>query len=287
MIQPLDLKDKLNHLVNLWDDESPGMRKILREELLKHALEIVLQRDSYLQTLEAEGRQHFQELLKQLHFDLVLAAFSQILNQCLDEIDLEKSMLVLSYWDRPDIPARTLQALLNRLAEEVSRQMPVRGHPLSFIDHINRVLFQTYHFRGNSADYYNPDNSYLHKVLETGLGIPISLSIIYMLVCTRLNFPVYGVGMPAHFILKFDNGEDEIFFDPFYGGKVYSRQNCLEYLQGVKAENPEEILKGCSILDIVKRVLRNLHLNYASHTPAPEKVMQIEQMLAMLEAFES
>ncbi|NUQ41868.1 MAG: hypothetical protein HUU32_10775 [Calditrichaceae bacterium] len=286
MIQPLDLKEKLNHLINLWDDESPEMRKILREELLKHGLEIVLQQDSCLQALGGEERRRFQELLKELHFDLVLAAFSQILNHSLDEIDLEKSMLVISYWDRPEIPGQTLRGLLDKLADEVSREMPGRGHPLSFIDHINRVLFQTYHFRGNSGDYYNPDNSYLHKVLETGLGIPISLSIIYMLVCKRLNFPVYGVCMPAHFIVKFDNGEDEIFFDPFYGGKVYSRQNCLEYLQGVKAENPDEILKGCSTLDIVKRVLRNLHLNYASHTPAPEKVLEIEQMLAVLETFE-
>lgn len=286
MIQPLELKDKLNHLINLWDDESPEIRKILREELLKHGLEIVLQQDSYLQFLGGEERRRFQELLKELHFDLVLAAFSQILNHSLDEIDLEKSMLVISYWDRPEIPGQTLRGLLDKLADEVSREMPGRGHPLSFIDHINRVLFQIYHFRGNSGDYYNPDNSYLHKVLETGLGIPISLSIIYMLVCKRLNFPLYGVCMPAHFIVKFDNGEDEIFFDPFYGGKVYSRQNCLEYLQGLKAENPDEILKGCSSLDIVKRVLRNLHLNYASHTPAPEKVIEIEQMLAVLEAFE-
>ncbi len=286
MIQPLELKDKLNHLINLWDDESPGMRKILREELLKHGMEIVLQQDSYLQFLGGEERRRFQELLKELHFDLVLAAFSQILNHSLDEIDLEKSMLVISYWDRPEIPGQTLRGLLDKLADEVSREMPGRGHPLSFIDHINRVLFQTYHFRGNSADYYNPDNSYLHKVLETGLGIPISLSIIYMLVCKRLNFPVYGVCMPAHFIVKFDNGEDEIFFDPFYGGKVYSRQNCLEYLQGVKAENPDEILKGCSTLDIVKRVLRNLHLNYASHTPEPLKITEIEQMMAVLEGIE-
>lgn len=286
MIQSLDLKDKLNHLINLWDDESPGIRKILREELLKHGLEIILQQDFYLQSLEGEDRRRFQELLKELHFDLVLAAFAQILSYSLDEIDLEKSMLVISYWDRPDIPGQTLQGLLNKLADEVSREMPGRGHPLSFIDHINRVLFQTYHFRGNSTDYYNPDNSYLHKVLETGLGIPISLSIIYMLVCKRLNFPVYGVCMPAHFILKFDNGEDEIFFDPFYGGKVYSRQNCLEYLHGVRAENPDEILKGCSTLDIVKRVLRNLHLNYASHTPAPEKVTEIEQIMTVVDGLE-
>lgn len=273
--------------MTLVDDDSPEIQKILREEILSHGLDIILNKDAYFLFLDGRDLEHFNKILEELHQDMVFAAFSQLLDAALDEIDLEKSILLLSYWDKSEISCSKLQSLLDSLADEVSRDMPHAGHPLSFIDHINKVLFQEYHFRGNARDYYNPSNSYLHRVFETGLGIPISLSIIYMLVAKRLNFPVFGVCMPAHFILKFDNGEDEIFFDPFYGGKVYSRQTCLDYMKGFTIENPQKILEGCSTMEIVKRVLRNLYLNYSSHTPEPEKVVEIENLLTLLESLEA
>ena len=282
MSQISTFQEKLNHLLKLFDDDSPGIQKIFREEILSNSLEIALSKDSCLASLDGEDAREFKRVLDQLHSDIVFSAFSQLLETSLDEIDLEKSLLLLSYWDNPETSCRKLTLLLDRLAAEVAEDMPGSGHPLSFIDHINKVLFQKYHFRGNSGDYYNPANSYLHKVFETGLGIPISLSIIYMLIAKRLNFPVFGVCMPAHFIVKFDNGEDEIFFDPFYGGKIYSRQSCLEHMKQFDLDDPDSILNGCSSLEIVQRVLRNLHLNYSSHTPEPQKVQEIEILLNLL-----
>lgn len=286
MNQPLPLQEKLTHLLTLMDDDSPEIQKILREEILSHGLDIILNKDDYISSLDGNDLAHFNQILDDLHQEIVFAAFSQLLDASLDEIDLEKSILLLSYWDKSQISCLKLRSLLDELADEVSQDMPHAGHPLGFIDHINKVLFQKYHFRGNAKDYYNPNNSYLHRIFETGLGIPISLSIIYILVAKRLNFPVFGVCMPAHFILKFDNGEDEIFFDPFYGGKVYSRQTCLDYMKGFTIDDPNEILEGCSTLEIVKRVLRNLYLNYSSHTPEPEKVVEIENLLTLLESLE-
>jgi regulator of sirC expression with transglutaminase-like and TPR domain len=282
MSHQLKLKENLDYLLQLLDDESSEIQKALREEILKHSLEIILNKDIFSEDLPAEDAEKLNQLLDQLHPELVFKAYNQLLDASLDEIDLEKSVLLLSYWHQPESSCQKLKFLLDKLADEVAEEMPHSGHPLSFIDHINKVLFQKYHFRGNSSDYYNPDNSYLHKVLETGLGIPISLSIIYILVAKRLNFPVFGVCMPAHFILKFDNGEDEIFFDPFYGGKIYSRPACLEYMKGFKVDAPEKILEGCSTLEIIKRVFRNLYLNYSSHTPEPEKLEEIEQILTLL-----
>jgi regulator of sirC expression with transglutaminase-like and TPR domain len=284
MSQQLKFKENLDYLLQLFDDESPEIQKALREEILKHSLEIILNKDGFCKDLSPKDSEKLNFILKQLHRELIYNAYNQLSDSSQEEINLEKSVFVLSYWRQPEISCLTLTNLLDKLAGEVAEEMPQSGHPLGFIDHINKVLFQRYHFRGNSADYYNPENSYLHKVIETGLGIPISLSIIYILVAKRLSFPVFGVCMPAHFILKFDNGEDEIFFDPFYGGKIYSRQTCLEYMKGFDVVMPEKVLEGCSNLEIIKRVFRNLYLNYSSHTPEPDKLEEIEQILALLDA---
>ncbi|RMH80146.1 MAG: hypothetical protein D6681_18770 [Calditrichaeota bacterium] len=274
--------EKLPGLVRLMDDDSTEIQKIIRQEILSHALEIILNKEAYFDRLSSDEIARFTQLLQTLHLDLVKQALAGVVQSPLDEIDLEAALLVISYWDSPDVDCGAVQARLDLLAGEIACGMPFTGHPLGFIDHISQVLFGEYGFRGNLEDYYHPGNSYLHTVLETRLGIPISLSIVYMLIAKRLNFPVFGVGMPAHFILKFDNGEDEIYFDPFYGGRVYPRRACLNYLRQLKVPDPEHILRGCSNLDVFKRVLRNLHLVYSSHTIDTAKLDDIEQFLALL-----
>lgn len=270
-------------MLRLLDDESVEIQRIIRQEILKHALNIIFNRRNVIGQLPTQDLGKFEGLLKEVHLGVVMQALSQLINAPQEELDLEKGVIVLSYWDKPTISPAAISGQLDILAEDVAANMPSSGHPLTFIDHINQMLFREKGFRGNSSDYYNPANSLIHKVLKTRLGIPISLSTVYMLVARRLNFPVYGVAMPAHFILKFDNGEDEIFFDPFHGGKVYSQSTCLEYLQGFNAGKAEDILRGCSSYEIISRILRNLHIVYSSHTVVPEKVSEIESFLSLFE----
>ncbi len=281
----LENQKNLIHLFKLVNDESEEIQQIVTNEILTNSLEIIFNKKYYLKTLNPEDSSQFNAILTELHLPLVYRSFRRILDEAMDEMDLEKSVLLLSFWHSPDVFTSDLQIHLDRIAQRIEQIIPMSGHPLSFVDHINQVLFSEYRFSGNTSDYYNPLNSFLHSVLQTGKGNPISLSVLYMLICKRLHFPVYGVCMPAHFILKFDNGEDEIFFDPFYRGKVYSRENCLNYLRQFDGYNPTDILRGCGTQEILKRILRNLHLSYSSHTVDSAKIEQIEQLLSMMEAY--
>ena len=83
---------------------------------------------------------------------------------------------------------------------------------------LNEVLFDRFGFKGNSDDYYDPRNSFFNDVLDRRLGIPITLSAVYIEVAQRLKFPIWGVGMPGHFIVKYMDQTEEFFLDPFYGG---------------------------------------------------------------------
>src|SRR6202007_3458362 len=92
---------------------------------------------------------------------------------------------------------------------------------------LNHVIFEEGHLRGNREDYYDPRNSFLNDVLDRGLGIPITLSIIYMEVARRVGFLLSGVGMPGHFLLKHygDDGQETL-IDCFNRGGIPSRQDC-------------------------------------------------------------
>lgn len=279
-----DVKEKLTSVLKLLDDESPAIQQIVQNQLYENALEILVNKIDYRSGLEKSHQTQFDSLLSELHLEITTQALKNLFASALEDVDLESAILIISYWSDPTVNCAELQQELDRISTSISSDLPKTGHPLAFIDHISDYLFREFNISGNTRDYYNPDNSFLHKLLETKKGIPITIGILYMLITKRLGLPVYGVPLPGHFILKFYNEDDEIFFDPFYEGKVYSRQACCRYLQNVNAENREQILNGCSNFDIVIRVLKNLHLVYSSYKYDSEKIKQIESFLELLES---
>ncbi len=281
----LETNTKIQYLFKLLDDESPEIQKILRSSFLKNAQELILKKSFYLLQVPREQRTLLKKKYKDLHFELVQAAFQQMLEHHLEDIDLEKAVMILAYWNNPEVDIPAIQHRLDRMAEEIHAHMPFAGHPLAFLDHINYYLFKKYRFRGNSRDYYNPDNNFIDRVLETKKGIPISLSILYILIARRMGIPILGVPMPAHFIVKFDNGTDEVFCDPFYGGKIYTRKECLAYLNSANVINPVDILRGTTDFQIVLRLMRNIKLVYSSYKEDRNKVEEMETLLQQLRQF--
>lgn len=279
-----DSKEKLTHLLKLLDDDSPEIQKIIFKELHANALELILRKSAYKNNLQRKNQENLDNLLKNYHLGLVLAAFEELIGATLEDIDLEKANFVISYWSDSKIDCLELKNKLDEMSRSIMEIIPNTGHPLAFLDHISHHLFREFRIRGNTTDYYNPNNSYLHKLLETKKGIPITIGILYILISKRLGLPVYGVSMPGHFILKFYDEEDEVFFDPFYEGKIYSRQMCYDFLRRANMKNSEEILNGCSNYEIVVRVLKNLHLVYSSYEHEPERLKQIESFLEIFES---
>lgn len=281
----LETNTQIQHLFRLLDDDNPEIRKIVHDSFLEHSQELIMKKSLYRVDAGNELRPLLDQWYADLHFDLVKTAFYGLLNRNLEDIDLELAVMFLAYWNNPEVDIPALQRQLDHFAQEIQVRMPFTGHPLSFVDHINYYFFKKYHFVGNSTDYYNPDNSFIDKVLETHTGIPISLSVVYILIARRLDLPILGVPMPAHFIVKFDNGTDQIFCDPFYGGKIYSREECLAYLKNASIANPIAILNGATNYQIVLRMMRNIKLVYSSYKDEPAKISQIDTLIEVVEKF--
>lgn len=274
---------KIRHLLNLLDDDSPRIQKILKETLLENSFDVIIKRPLYLAQTPSKFRSVFIDRLHTIHHDLVINAWRQLVRNNLEDISLEKSVLLLSFWNDEDLDVPGIILQLDEMAKGIGNTLPISGHPLAFVDHLNYYLTEKYGFRGNSKDYYNPDNSFLDKVLQNRHGIPITLSILYLLISQRLNIPVLGVPMPAHFILKFDDGSDEVFFDPFNQGRIYSRQECMGYLNYLKSGKVDEILSGASNFEIILRMMRNLKLVFTSYKNEREKASELAGFMKILE----
>jgi regulator of sirC expression with transglutaminase-like and TPR domain len=131
---------------------------------------------------------------------------------------------------------------------------------------INHIIFDEEKFSGNSGNYYDPDNSYLNRVLDRKTGIPITLSLIYIEVAGRLGLDVRGIGLPGHFIAALYHTSGKIFIDPFHRGEIRSVRDCLEIVRTYTGETvvpDSNWLQPIGRKEFLARMLRNLKLIYA------------------------
>ena len=113
-------------------------------------------------------------------------------------------------------------------------------------------------FTGNEESYYEPENSYMNRVLDRRRGIPITLSVLYILIGRRVGLPFCGVGMPGHFIVRYDAPEGPIYLDPFGGGQILSVDECASLVEGLGYRFESRFLAEASPLCIVERMVNNL-----------------------------
>lgn len=176
-------------------------------------------------------------------------------------VDLEQGVFLVSSIGDPTISYDKISARLDSLAEKVMELFDLNQLILSDdvkIHLLARVLHQEEGFNGNKQDYQNPNNSYLSHILRTKLGIPLSLSILYLLVALRLKLPLYGANFPLHFMLYYESANFKSFLDPFHGGVLVERSTCEKFLQANGfSESPEKFIKP-STTTILKRMVTNL-----------------------------
>jgi regulator of sirC expression with transglutaminase-like and TPR domain len=148
---------------------------------------------------------------------------------------------------------------------------------------MRQLLFRELGLKGNRENYYDPDNSYLPRVLDRKLGIPISLSVITMLVARRVGFELEGIGLPGHFLVRYRSGRTETYIDSFNGGRIWTREDCLHYLQGQGGGHGvrEEHLRTYTTREILIRMLANLLHIYRGREEV-EKAKRVSEMIHVL-----
>lgn len=183
---------------------------------------------------------------------------------------------------RPSDYLAQIDDLAARARGRVQAQAGALGQGLALAE----WLFQKLEFRGNEADYADPRNSYLNQVLERRLGIPISLSVIFVELAQRLGVPAHGVGLPGHFIVAITGEDEPVLLDPFHGGRRLSVDDCAELVHnaaGLDGPFDPEWLAPTPPRAIVARMLNNLRGFYVSVEDWPLSIKVVER-LCLLQA---
>jgi len=180
-------------------------------------------------------------------------------------VTLDRATLDLATIEFPELAPQPYLAILDDLAADIDACLRGARDGTRFVSAANRVLFERFGLRGNESDYYDPRNSCLNAVLDRKLGIPITLSAVYLEVARRLRRPVFGIGLPGHFLLQYDDDEYSTFIDPFHAGRLLSAEDCCSLakdIAGVDLTNDSAVLKPVSNQYILMRMLNNLRSAY-------------------------
>ena len=199
-------------------------------------------------------------------------------------VDLARVALLIAHDAYPQMNPWTYLHRLDKLAEQIRRRLT--GSLEARTAELSSFLFEECGFAGNTEHYYDPRNSYLNKVLDRQIGLPISLSLVAMAVGTRAGLPVVGVALPGHFVAKAvgPNGE-QVLFDPFNGGGFLDIEGCealVTAITGRPFDVTPEALEATLPAAFIARMLTNLKTAYLadrSHLRAARGARRLTQLL--------
>ena len=177
--------------------------------------------------------------------------------------DLARVALLIARDAYTQMSPRAYLRRIDRLADQLRPRL--RGSLAARTAELSAFLFEECGFAGNTENYYDPRNSYLNKVLDRQVGLPIALSVLAVAVGERAGLNVVGVGLPGHFIAKAVEGEREVLFDPFNGGQFLDLDACEALVGGVTGrpfEATPEALAATPPGAVVARMLQNLKTAY-------------------------
>jgi regulator of sirC expression with transglutaminase-like and TPR domain len=182
-----------------------------------------------------------------------------------EPVPLAEAALAIAEEEYPDLEVDGYLTRLDDLAARVGRKAPPPVRAASTLRALREVLHDEEGLRGNEQDYYDPRNSFLSDVLDRRLGIPISLSVVYLEVARRAGLRLDGVGFPGHFLVKYVAASGaEVFLDAFHGGEMLSADECLARYKASSGghELDPKYLAGLSSRQVLGRMLQNLKRVY-------------------------
>jgi regulator of sirC expression with transglutaminase-like and TPR domain len=279
---------ELNHLIKLLDDEDEEIYKNIRKRFLMYGEESKNFLKEYINSEDQIIAERSKEIISQLNFKLLENKIRELfLNK---KNLLERAVFLISSYGYPNVDFDNYKMVIDKMAFDISNRIDKKSSKfltsLEKINIINDYLFRKKGFKGNTENYYDTDNSYINKVIDKKTGIPISLSILYLLIAKRLNLPVFGINLPSHFIIKYQDDNEEFFIDPFNEGIVISRKEAIKFLKQLSVSEKDfdniSFLNIASEKDIIKRYINNLINVFEKNN----EELQVDQLTRLQSHFE-
>lgn len=275
---PLDEKE-LRSLVTLLEEEDPASLALVRSKILGVGTAIMPYLDELRPAASPEMAVRLESVAGELRFQDLRRDFVRL--SLAKTPDLEEGSLLISRFGFADVDAPVYTAWLDKIAAEVTAEIPADAGIAESVRRLTNHVFHGLGFAGNETRYYDPDNSYLSRVIDTRRGIPVTLTVLILLLARRLRLPVYGVGTPGHFLAGFKEGGSSLYVDCFRGGQLMSLPEVKRMLVRNGYDWRPELGKPVGSRDILARMLRNL-ISIYQKTGSAERAERLSTLVEIV-----
>jgi regulator of sirC expression with transglutaminase-like and TPR domain len=207
-----------------------------------------------------------------------------------DRIDLAEAALLIASREYPELDISRYLACIDEMGTTLRARLPADMPRPERILALNRYLFDEIGFAGNAAEYYDARNSYLNEVLDRRLGIPITLSVVYIEIGRRIGLPLHGVAFPGHFLVKCRVRDGAIVLDPYSRGlslgldELCARLRSLSHGVDPEPAQVRTMLATTPNKEILARMLRNLKGIYLKQREFAKAVAAMDRLVTLAPA---
>jgi regulator of sirC expression with transglutaminase-like and TPR domain len=260
------------------------------EPLIKSTSASLLVLSKQSKALEDQAKELSEKAaqLKRLADDIRTQAIAKKLAVFIDpasrkDADLFRGALLIATLDESDIDIDNYVAELDRMAEEIRKDLKKDADANTRLSKLDKYLFTDNGFHGSRFEYYHRANSYMNRVIDDREGLPISLSVLYMELGRRLDLNIQGVGLPGHFVVKHVPAEgDEQLIDPFESGKRLTREDAAILVRNATGRPLTDAhLRSVTKQEILSRMLTNLSNLAESSNDKPARLRYLQVRIAL------
>lgn len=252
-------QSEIKAIKNLLKNTDEATLKLLEEQLKTFDTKLLKEINNEIPLDDIELRKQFINIVHKIKRGHLKKDFN---NWCKKHSNnLEDGIFLVAFLDNPlldmDHYSKSLNNWANMLGDNL-KKIKLISDPTSLINEINHFMFMELGFKGNKENYYDPENSFVNRVIDKKCGNPILLSLIYILITNRLGLPFSGVNMPAHFLVQYLDAIEPIYIDPFNQGEIITLSMCQERIKALKLPWQSEYIASPTNKQIITRVLQNL-----------------------------
>lgn len=273
---------QISYLIQLLTDRDEFVREKVQTQLIELGEDALPFLEMAIRSEDVALRAHAERVINAILPKKLGEKFRQLAQKGLGrDVDLEAGVMLIMEFGYPNSDPEACKETLDSLALQLEQSLSRDADPSQVVSTLTHLLFQKEHFRGNQKNYLDPDNSYLNKVLEQKTGLPITLSVLCVLVANRLGLPIVGVGLPGHYIAKYNLPKNAIYFDPFHQGRLLSHSDCIQIVEQFGQQFEEHFLSQSTNKETLIRMINNLIQVYQS-SGEPEKAKTLSGYIKIL-----
>jgi len=265
-------------LVSLLQDGDAATVGLVKGKLLEGGKERLPEYLELLNVAQGPAQERLKEVIHQIESSDTLGDISRGLAGLRTLAQLEELCWAFTRAEHPGFEGGPYTRQLDQWAEEVGRMITPGATSREKVRCLARYLGQEQGLSGNSHDYYHPRNCYLPWVMEFRQGLPITLSLVYMLVGMRLNIPVEGIAAPGHFLARLEG----IIFDPYHRGRILTDGEWDLIASEIPERQRAFLSRASTPSQTMHRLLINLRNCYVKRNDAEHRRM-VDHYLAVLQ----